>query len=59
MLDIQEVEKPLILGRSFLATRKVLIDVELGNLALRFNREQVGFNVFEATKHQHEQPQGY
>lgn len=60
ILDMPEdTETPLILGRPFLETGMPLIDVELGNLALRFKKEQVFFNVFEVTKNQHEQPQCY
>ena len=34
----------------FLATTRVLIDVQKGNLILRINDEQITFNVFKATK---------
>lgn len=51
ILDMLEYSKtPLILKRLFLATDKALIDVELGELALRFNKIKVIFNVFEAIK---------
>ncbi|KEH32972.1 hypothetical protein MTR_3g012210 [Medicago truncatula] len=49
----------LFLGRPFLATGLALIDVELGELMLRFQNEQVVFNIFEAMKHQIENPQHY
>ena len=47
---IKGAKTQLILGRPFLATERALIDVELGELALRFNKEHMVFNVFEATK---------
>lgn len=51
ILDIPEDTKTqIIIGRPFLEIGRSLIDVELGKLALRFNKEQVGFNVFEAMK---------
>ncbi|MCI75466.1 hypothetical protein A2U01_0096735, partial [Trifolium medium] len=52
-------EVPLLLGRPFLATGRPLIDVELGELMLRFQDEQVVFNVFESMRHQNENPQCY
>lgn len=52
ILDMQEDSKiPLILVRPLLATCKALINVEMGELILRFNKEQVVFNVFEVLKH--------
>jgi hypothetical protein len=42
-----------------LATGRALIDVELGELMLRFQNAQVIFNVFEAMRHQNENPQCY
>lgn len=51
ILDVPEdTENPLILGRPLLETWRSLNDVELGDLALRINKEQVVFNVFDATK---------
>jgi len=52
-------DMPLILGRPFLATCRVLIDVEMGKLMLRFHNEQVVFNIFEAMKHRAENPKCY
>jgi hypothetical protein len=53
VLDMAEDEDmPLILGRPFLATGRALIDVERGELMLRFHNEQVVFNIFEAIKNQ-------
>ena len=40
-------------------TGHALIDVELGELMLRFKNEQVVFNIFEAIKHRTENPQCY
>ncbi|XP_045798028.1 uncharacterized protein LOC123892270 [Trifolium pratense] len=60
ILDMNEdSEIPLLLGRPFLATGRALIDVELGELLLRFQNEQVTFNVFESMRHQNENPQCY
>lgn len=52
ILDMPEdVETPLTLGRPFMETRRALSDVYLGELASRFNKEKVFFNMFEAIKH--------
>ncbi|KAK2410681.1 hypothetical protein QL285_046032 [Trifolium repens] len=60
ILDMNEdAEIPLLLGRPFLATGRALIDVELGELMLRFQDEQVIFNVFECMRHQNKNPQCY
>jgi len=60
ILDMAEDEDmPLILGRSFFATCRALIDVEMGQLLLRFDSEQVVFNIFEAMKHRAENPKCY
>jgi hypothetical protein len=60
ILDMAEDEEiPLILGRPFLATGRALIDVEMGELMLRFHNEQVVFNIFEAMKHRDENPKFY
>jgi len=55
----KDEEMPLLLGRPFLATDMALIDVEMGELMLRFENEQVIFNIFEAMKHRNENPQCY
>ncbi|KAK2359227.1 hypothetical protein QL285_084620 [Trifolium repens] len=48
ILDMEEcVNTPVLLGRPFLATGRVLIDVEMGDLMLRLNDESVNFKVFE------------
>ncbi|XP_060960806.1 uncharacterized protein LOC133031340 [Cannabis sativa] len=43
-------EVPIILGRSFLATGRTLIDVQKGELTMRVNDQQVTFNVFNAMR---------
>ncbi|KAJ4718833.1 DNA-directed DNA polymerase [Melia azedarach] len=54
VLDMEEDrEIPLILGRSFLATGRTLIDVQQGKLILRVQDEQVEFN--ETFKEEHPQ----
>lgn len=59
-LDMLEDSKtPLLLRRSFLVICKVVINVEMGEFILRFNKEQVVFKVFEATKYKKENPQWY
>ncbi|CAL1406494.1 unnamed protein product [Linum trigynum] len=46
VLDINEdAEVPLILGRTFLATSKALIDVHDGSLVLRDGEEQITFSI--------------
>jgi len=60
ILDMAEDEDmPLILGRPFFATGRALIDVEMGQLILRFHNEQVVYNIFEAMKHRAENPKCY
>ena len=56
---VEDEEMPLILGRPFLATGLALIDVEMGELMLRFHDEQVVFNIFEAMKHRDDNPKCY
>ncbi|XP_061355033.1 uncharacterized protein LOC133299583 [Gastrolobium bilobum] len=52
ILNIEEdAEIPLLLGRPFLATARVMIDVERGKLMLRMNEETVTIDVFESMKH--------
>ncbi|XP_038890935.1 uncharacterized protein LOC120080361 [Benincasa hispida] len=41
---------PIILGRPFLATRKVLIDVHKGELTMRVDNQEMKFNVLNALK---------
>ena len=52
ILDMEEdKEIPIILGRPFLATGRVIIDVQRGELKLRVQDDEVKFNVFEAVRH--------
>ena len=52
VLDMEEdKEIPIILGRPFLATDKVIIDVQKGELKFRVQDDEVKFNVFEAVRH--------
>lgn len=51
VLDIEEDEEvPIILGRSFLATGRTIIDVHQGKLTLMLNDEEVDFKVFDSLK---------
>ncbi|XP_047183098.1 uncharacterized protein LOC124849233 [Vigna umbellata] len=47
----EDVDVPLILGRPFMKTARVLIDMENGKLKVRVQDEEVNFNVFEAMSH--------
>jgi len=51
VMDIGDVDVPLILGRPFIKTTKVIIDVDKGKLKVCFENKEVSFNVFEAMKH--------
>jgi len=52
VMDIEEdTEVPLILGRPFMKTAKVIIDVNDGKLKVRVQDDEVNFNVFEAVQH--------
>jgi len=56
VMDNEEnVEVPLILGRSFMKTAKVIIDVDKGRLKVCVQDEEVNFNVFEAMKYLNDQ----
>jgi len=44
-------EVPLILGKTFMKTSKMMIDVDDGKLTVRVQGDEVQFNVFEAMKH--------
>nr|KYP49927.1 hypothetical protein KK1_028318 [Cajanus cajan] len=49
VMDIEEdIDVPLILGRPFIKTARVLIDVDDGKLKVRVNDEEVNFDVFDA-----------
>ena len=52
VMDIEEdTEVPLILGRPFMKTAKVIIDVDDGKLKVRVQDDEVNLNVFEAMQH--------
>ena len=42
---------PILLGRPFLKTAKIKIDVHDGTLSMEFDNKIVKFNIFEAMKH--------
>ena len=44
----EDTQVPLLLGRTFLATRGALIDVKKGELTLRVGNEEVHFNLNKA-----------
>ncbi|XP_072076591.1 uncharacterized protein [Arachis hypogaea] len=49
VLDMEkEANTSIILGRPFLATARVIIDVQKGELVLRLHEEEMVFNVFKA-----------
>ncbi|XP_020211689.1 uncharacterized protein LOC109796425 [Cajanus cajan] len=49
VMDIEEgIDVPLILGRPFMKTARVLIDVDDGKLKVTVNDEEVKFDVFDA-----------
>ncbi|KAL4353488.1 hypothetical protein GQ457_06G010630 [Hibiscus cannabinus] len=51
VLDCEADEHaPIILGRPFLATRRMLIDCEEGELTIRVNDQQVTVNIFKSLK---------
>ena len=46
ILDFEvDFEVPIILGRSFLATGRALVDMEKGQMKFRLNNEEVTFNI--------------
>jgi len=52
VMDMEEdVEVPLILGRPFTKTARVIIDVDKGKLKVYAQDEEVSFDIFEAMKH--------
>ena len=40
-----DFEVPIILGRSFLATGRALVDMEKGTMKFRLNNEEATFNI--------------
>jgi len=52
MMDMEEDSKvPLILGRPFMNTTKILVDMHDGQKNLRLHDEDTTFNVFESMYH--------
>ena len=52
VLDMEEdKETPIILGRSFLATGRAMIDMQKGELKLRVQDDEVRFSVFNVVQH--------
>ena len=52
VMDMEkDAEVPLILGRPFMKTAKIIIDVDKGKLKVCVQDEEVSFDVFEAMKH--------
>ena len=51
ILDMQDENSTLILGRPFLMTARTKIDVHTGTLSMEFGDDTVHFNIFEAMKH--------
>ena len=52
VLDMEEdKEIPIILARPFLATGRVMIDVQKGKLKLRMRDDEVRFSIFIAVRH--------
>lgn len=45
-----DVKVTIILGRLFLTTNRVLVDVEKGDLKFRVNDEEVSFNICDKIK---------
>ena len=46
ILDCEvDFEVPIILGRSFLATGRALVDIEKGQMTFRLNNEEATFNI--------------
>lgn len=55
VLDIEEDgEIPLILRWPFFATKRMLIDVQLGKLILRVDNEHATFNIFKTMEFSYE-----
>jgi hypothetical protein len=52
IMDIEEdIVVPLILGRSFMKTVRVIIDVDNGQLKVRVEDDEVNFDLLEAMRH--------
>ncbi|CAJ2635425.1 unnamed protein product [Trifolium pratense] len=56
VMDIEEDDDvPLILGRPFMKTARMMIDIDDGVMKVRVQDEEVSFNLWEAMKHPHDQ----
>ncbi|XP_058747161.1 uncharacterized protein LOC131620166 [Vicia villosa] len=52
VIDMEEdVDTPLILSRPFMKTERMMIEIDDGLMKLRFQDEEVCFNIFEAMNH--------
>jgi hypothetical protein len=52
IIDMEEDDDaPLILGRPFMKTARMMIDVDNGLMKVRVQNEEVAFHLFEAKKH--------
>jgi len=50
-MEVKEDEEvPLILGRPFMKTVRIIVDVDKGELQLRAQNEEVTFNLFYGLK---------
>lgn len=55
ILDFKvKVKVPIIMGRLFFVTERVLVDLELNKLKFRLNEEEVSFDVCRSMKQQKE-----
>ena len=50
----EDRDVPLILGRPFMKTARMMIDVDDGLMKVRVQDEEVTFNLFKAMKHPHD-----
>ena len=50
VMDMEDTQVPLLLGRPFLATGAALINVKKGELTLRVGEEAVHFNLNKSLK---------
>jgi len=51
VIDIKEDEEvPLVLGRPFMKTARIIVDVDKGELQLRAQNEEVTFHLFGGLK---------
>ena len=51
IIDIEDVEIPLILGWPFMVTAKCVVDMGKGNLEMSVEDQKATFNLFEGIKH--------